>query len=70
MSAARTAASRILRLPDVIQKTGLGRDTLYKLARRDEFPRPVKLSERASGWVESEIDDWIAKRIAQRGSAA
>jgi len=57
---------RILRLPATIAKTGLGRDTIYRGGREGWFPRPVKLSERASGWIESELDDWIAKRAAER----
>ncbi|MFT3905622.1 MAG: AlpA family transcriptional regulator [Steroidobacteraceae bacterium] len=61
------APPRILRLPAVEARTGLRRDTVYRKARLGEFPRPVKLSERASGWVESEIDEWVAERIAARG---
>ena len=28
----------------------------------DTFPRPIRLSARAIGWLESEIDVWIATR--------
>jgi prophage regulatory protein len=57
---------RILRLPDVMRKSGLARDTLYRRARTGDFPKPVKLSERASGWFEDEIDAWLAQRAAER----
>lgn len=58
---------RVLRLRDVIAKTGLGRDTIYRGAREGWFPKPIKLSERASGWFEDEIDDeFLAKRAAER----
>jgi prophage regulatory protein len=57
---------RILRLPATIEKTGLGRDSIYRGAREGWFPKPVKLSERASGWLEHELDDFIAKRAAER----
>ncbi len=59
---------RILRLPATIEKTGLGRDSIYRLGRDREsgFPKPVKLSERASGWFEDELDTWLAKRAAER----
>ena len=30
------------------------------------FPRPVKIGPRAVAWVESEIDDWLRQRIADR----
>jgi prophage regulatory protein len=57
---------RILRLPAVIAKSGLGRDSVYRLAKAGKFPKPVKLSERASGWFEDEIDAYLAKRAADR----
>jgi prophage regulatory protein len=57
---------RILRLPDVEAKVGLKRDSIYRGAREGWFPRPLKLSERASGWLESELDDYLARRAAER----
>jgi prophage regulatory protein len=60
---------RILRLPDVEAKSGLKRDSIYRGAREGWFPRPVKISQGASGWVESEINDYIAKRVAERDAA-
>jgi prophage regulatory protein len=32
------------------------------------FPQPVKLGTRAVGWVESEIQKWIKRRIDARQS--
>ncbi len=59
---------RILRLPAVRAKVGLGTDSIYRGARQGWFPRPVKLSERASGWFEDEIDAYLAQRAAIRES--
>lgn len=53
---------RLLRLPVVMERTGLGRDSIYSLARRGEFPKPRKITERASAWLESEIIQWINSR--------
>lgn len=53
---------RMLRLPQVIQLTGLGRDSIYRLGSAGHFPRPRKLSERASAWREDEIQKWIESR--------
>lgn len=61
---------RVLRLPAVIAKTGLGRDSIYRGGHEGWFPRPVKISERASGWIEAEIDAYLAGRIASRDGAA
>jgi prophage regulatory protein len=63
-------ARRILRLPAVIEKSGLGRDSIYRLAREGRFPKPIKLSKRASGWLEHEVDEFLAKRAAERDGHA
>jgi prophage regulatory protein len=61
---------RVLRLPQTIAKSGLGRDSVYRGGREGWFPKPVKLSERASGWFEDEIDAWLEKRAAERDAAS
>jgi prophage regulatory protein len=43
---------------------------IWRLEKRGEFPRRVPLGRARHGWVEDEIDDWIASRIAQRDAAA
>lgn len=58
---------KLLRLPDVIARTGLSRSTIYETATR--FPKPVKLSARAVAWVESEVDEWIESRMTARIAA-
>jgi prophage regulatory protein len=57
---------RIIRLKDVIDSTGIARSTIYKLVGEGEFPKPVPLVGRTVGWVESEVQEWIRGRIAQR----
>lgn len=57
----------ILRIGDVRARTGLGRSTIYALAAAGKFPRPVRLTERASGWHANEIDEWIASRPRYHG---
>jgi prophage regulatory protein len=59
----------ILRLPALCDRVGLGRSTVYALMQRGQFPHPIRLSARAVGWRESEIEQWIAERTAQRGGA-
>ena len=56
----------ILRLKEVIQITGLSRSTIYKLISSGKFPKPLKLSVRSSGWLMSDIDDWIQSRVEAR----
>ncbi|WKD50513.1 helix-turn-helix transcriptional regulator [Microbulbifer spongiae] len=54
----------ILRLPEVERQTGLKKTHIYALVRKSKFPTPIKLGERASGWLSSEIRQWIQDRIA------
>ena len=60
---------RILRLPDVEARSGLKRDSIYRGAREGWFPKPVKISQGATGWVEAEVNDYLAKRIAERDAS-
>jgi prophage regulatory protein len=57
---------KVLRLPQVIERTSLRRSTIYEMMGRGIFPKPVKLNLRSNGWIESEITDWVAARIADR----
>jgi prophage regulatory protein len=61
---------RFLRRPEVERVTGLGRSTIYDKMASGEFPKPVPLSGGAVGWIESEIADWQAQRIAEREKIA
>lgn len=56
-------STRILRQPDVIARTGLSKSTLYELIRRKQLKAPIKLGARAVGWLESDIDEFLAERI-------
>ncbi len=53
---------RVVRLPDVLARVGLSRSTLWRLIKAGQFPKPIKLGGRAVGWIEEEIDEWIASR--------
>lgn len=57
---------RVLKLRQVKEKVGLGHDTIYRLVRDDRFPKQIKLSERASGWFEHEIDAWLTDLANKR----
>jgi prophage regulatory protein len=60
---------RVLRKPDVKGRTGLSNSTIHAWIKEGRFPAPVALGARAVGWIESEIDAWIADRAAARRSA-
>ena len=62
-----SAPKNILRLPKVVQKTGLSRATIYAYIKKNQFPAPLSLGDRSSGWLENEVENWIDSRIALRG---
>ncbi|NWO10404.1 AlpA family transcriptional regulator [Chromohalobacter salexigens] len=57
---------KLIRIKDVMDRTGLARSTIYKYISEGKFPRPIKLGVRAVAWVETEIDGWIQASIAGR----
>jgi prophage regulatory protein len=69
---AQQIRTAILRRKEVEARTGLSRSTIYNRIKLGTFPAPVPLGEKSVGWIESEIDSFLANCIAQRdnGKAA
>jgi prophage regulatory protein len=61
---------RILRKGAVKTKSGLSDASIDRREAAGEFPRRVQLGPRSVGWVEDEVDEWIAKRLAERDARA
>ncbi|ARM84762.1 AlpA family transcriptional regulator [Marinobacter salarius] len=57
---------QIIRLRDAIQKTGLGRSSLYKFSSLGQFPSAITLGGKSVGWKATAINQWIAQRIRDR----
>jgi prophage regulatory protein len=55
---------RILRLPEVLLRTGFKRAHIYNLINQGRFPQSVQLGARAVGWDSLAIDQWIDERLA------
>ncbi len=55
---------RVLRRRDVQHETGLSRTALYRLIAANDFPKQVRLSTNTVGWLSSEVNAWIASRVA------
>lgn len=60
---------RLIRRKEVQIKIGMGASSIYAEMAKGRFPKPVVLSERRVAWLESEIDLWIAERIANRNAS-
>jgi prophage regulatory protein len=57
---------RLLRLPAVMEITGLSRSMIYLLESQQRFPSRCKITVRTVGWPEDEVRQWVAQRIADR----
>lgn len=53
---------KLIRLPDVLSRVGLGRSKVYQLIKEGQFPAPVKIG-RSSLWLEQGVSAWINERL-------
>lgn len=58
-----TQVSRVLRIKQVLDKTGIAKSSLYLMISKKLFPPAIKLGARSVGWLESEVDGWISMRV-------
>ena len=54
--------TRLIRLPEVQHRVGLGRSTIYRWMAEGKFPKPVQLGGYAVAWSEHEVDNWLSSR--------
>ena len=60
---------RLIRLPQVLDRVGLGRAAVYERVKAGTFPAPIKIGA-ASAWVEEEVDEWIAAQVTAARQAS
>ena len=60
----------ILRLPAVRARVAMSRSTIYQRVREGTFPPPVNLGKRAVGWLEAEVDAWLASQVERSRQTA
>ena len=58
---------RIIRKKTASARTGLSDVTMWRLENLNKFPARLQLSEKAVGYYEDEIYDWIHSRIRAAG---
>jgi prophage regulatory protein len=58
-----STGNRVIRVPQVLDKAGVGRTKLYEMIEQGEFPRPFRLGLRAIGWLERDVERWIQLRV-------
>ena len=80
MAAQIQTALTILRRKQVEARTGLSRSSIYAKLRHNPkrpgdydptFPKPVSVGAKAVGWIEAELDQWLAAQVekSRKGSA-
>lgn len=52
----------IIRIDQVVQKISMSKPSIYRMIKAGTFPRQIKISARAIGWIESDIDKWIESK--------
>ncbi|BCB61567.1 transcriptional regulator [Halomonas sp. A020] len=63
-----TTGNRLLRRPEVEHRTSKSRSAIYDDIRKGTFPAPVPVGRKSVAWLESDIEEWIAGRIAARSA--
>jgi prophage regulatory protein len=59
------AEQRVLSMKTVLDRVPISRTTLWRMVREGLFPPHIKLSANRIGWIEEDIDAWIASRKEQ-----
>ena len=57
---------KFLRINEILKTTGLSRSQIYVLVGKGQFPKQVKVSDKASAWLASEVEAWMNERVAGR----
>lgn len=60
----------ILRFNEVKKRSGFARSTIYKYIAKGLWTKPIRLTSRAVGWPDYEIDSLIAARISGKSEEA
>jgi len=58
--------SHIIKINELVELCGLSASSIYRLAKENQFPKQIKLSERSSGWLSDEIHQWLDERKLER----
>jgi prophage regulatory protein len=64
-----TAPARFLRLPAVLERTGLTKATLYRRIAAGSFPPSIKIGPAMAAWREADIDGWMENPLGWSAAA-
>jgi len=66
----KVAPATLLRLPAVIARVGLSRSSIYRAEADGTFPQRIKIGKHATAWLASDIERFIAERVAASRAVA
>ena len=66
MPSGNRAQPRFLRLPEVLEMTGMGKTFIYDRMKEGTFPKQIQLGSRTVVWNEQEVIKWMEDRMASR----
>ena len=66
MPSGNRAQPRFLRLPEVLEMTGMGKTFIYDRMKEGTFPKQIHLGARTIVWNEREVVQWMEDRMASR----
>ena len=52
---------KLLKAQAVADLTSMSRSHLHRIARDGKFPKPIKIGENRSAWLESDVQEWISE---------
>jgi len=61
---------KFIRLNDVKLITGLSKSSIYAMMNSGEFPKNVSLGARAVAWIDTEVSEWMERRVSASRAAA
>lgn len=64
----QSAKNKFIRMREVLERTGYSKAWIYRLMSTGEFPSSVKIGSRSIAFIESEVEDWIYKKINNNGN--
>lgn len=62
-------ADSLVRVQEVVQRTGLSKSTIYRMIARDEFPKQTTIGRQIVVWRRTDIEEWIASPTSWSSAA-
>ena len=67
MSQVSNSSVKLLRLPAVMEMTGISESSVYRLVREKKFPQPVRVAvPKMTVWPSDVIDKWVQDQLGNR----